>query len=95
MCVHTLIRKFCRTPETPVKPDEQGSPSQSDANSNATGDVTPTGDQAPAGDQAPTANGKSNASDKRLPNTGAASIAGAIVAGIASVGGCYWCYRQW
>ena len=84
---HTYKKVSAETPETPVKPDEQGSPSQSDANSNATGDVTPTGDQAPAGDQAPTANGKSNASDKRLPNTGAASIAGAIVAGIASVGG--------
>lgn len=84
---HTYKKVSAETPETPVKPDEQGSPSQSDANGNATGDVTPTGDQAPAGDQAPTANGKSNASDKRLPNTGAASIAGAIVAGIASVGG--------
>lgn len=78
---HTYKKVSAETPETPVKPDEQGSPSQSDANGNATGDVTPTGDQAP------TANGKSNASDKRLPNTGAASIAGAIVAGIASVGG--------
>ena len=84
---HTYKKVSAETPETPVKPDEQGSPSQLDANGNATGDVTPTGDQAPAGDQAPTANGKSNASDKRLPNTGAASIAGAIVAGIASVGG--------
>lgn len=84
---HTYKKVSSETPETPVKPDEQGSPSQSDANGNATGDVTPTGDQAPAGDQAPTANGKSNASDKRLPNTGAASVAGAIVAGIASVGG--------
>lgn len=84
---HTYKKVSAETPETPVKPDEQGSPSQTDANGNATGDVTPTGDQAPAGDQAPTANGKSNASDKRLPNTGAASIAGAIVAGIASVGG--------
>lgn len=84
---HTYKKVSAETPETPVKPDEQGSPSQSDAIGNATGDVTPTGDQAPAGDQAPTANGKSNASDKRLPNTGAASIAGAIVAGIASVGG--------
>ena len=72
---HTYKKVSAETPETPVKPDEQGSPSQSDANGNATGDVTPT------------ANGKSNASDKRLPNTGAASIAGAIVAGIASVGG--------
>lgn len=78
---HTYKKVSAETPETPVKPDEQGSPSQLDANGNATGD------QAPAGDQAPTANGKSNASDKRLPNTGAASIAGAIVAGIASVGG--------
>ena len=78
---HTYKKVSAETPETPVKPDEQGSPSQLDANGNATGDVTPTGDQAP------TANGKSNASDKRLPNTGAASIAGAIVAGIASVGG--------
>lgn len=78
---HTYKKVSAETPETPVKPDEQGSPSQTDANGNATGDVTPTGDQAP------TANGKSNASDKRLPNTGAASIAGAIVAGIASVGG--------
>lgn len=84
---HTYKKVSAETPETPVKPDEQGSPSQSDANGNATGDVTLTGDQTPAGDQAPTANGKSNASDKRLPNTGAASIAGAIVAGIASVGG--------
>ena len=84
---HTYKKVSAETPETPVKPDEQGSPSQLDANGNATGDVTPPGDQAPAGDQAPTANGKSNASDKRLPNTGAASIAGAIVAGIASVGG--------
>ena len=84
---HTYKKVSAETPETPVKPDEQGSPSQLDANGNATGDVTPTGDQAPAGDQAPTANGKSNASDKRLPNTGVASIAGAIVAGIASVGG--------
>ena len=84
---HTYKKVSAETPETPVKPDEQGSPSQTDANGNATGDVTPTGDQAPAGDQAPTANGKSNASDKRLPNTGVASIAGAIVAGIASVGG--------
>ena len=84
---HTYKKVSAETPETPVKPDEQGSPSQLDANGNTTGDVTPTGDQAPAGDQAPTANGKSNASDKRLPNTGAASIAGAIVAGIASVGG--------
>ena len=84
---HIYKKVSAETPETPVKPDEQGSPSQLDANGNATGDVTPTGDQAPAGDQAPTANGKSNASDKRLPNTGAASIAGAIVAGIASVGG--------
>ena len=84
---HTYKKVSAETPETPVKPDEQGSPSQTDANGNATGDVTPTGDQALAGDQAQTANGKSNASDKRLPNTGAASIAGAIVAGIASVGG--------
>ena len=82
---HTYKKVSAETPETPVKPDEQGTPSQSDANVDANVDAN--GDATPAADQAPAANGNSKGSDKRLPNTGAASIAGAIVAGIASVGG--------
>lgn len=81
---HTYKKVSAETPETPANTDGPDAQSQAtnDANSDANGGTQ-------AGDTTQSANDASgkNGSKRKLPNTGVASIAGAVLAGVAGIGG--------
>lgn len=81
---HTYKKVSAETPETPANTDEPNAQSQAtnDANSDANSSTQ-------AGDNKQSANDASgkNGSGRKLPNTGVASIAGAVLAGVAGIGG--------
>lgn len=81
---HTYKKVSAETPETPANTDDPNAQSQAtnDANSDANSSTQ-------AGDNKQSANDASgkNGSGRKLPNTGVASIAGAVLAGVAGIGG--------
>lgn len=81
---HTYKKVSAETPETPANTDSPDAQSQAtnDANSSANGSTQ-------AGDNKQSANDASGktGSGRKLPNTGVASIAGAVLAGVAGIGG--------
>lgn len=85
--IHTYKKVSAETPETPVTPEDPNAQPQPSQPNNGDTKVDANGDAAPAGDQAQPTQTGSNASGKRLPNTGAAGLGTLIVAGFASVGG--------
>lgn len=77
---HTYKKVSAETPETPANTDDPNAQSQATNDANGS---TQAGDQTQS---ASDASGKTG-SGRKLPNTGVASIAGAVLAGVAGIGG--------
>lgn len=85
---HTYKKVSAETSETPANTDSPDAQSQATNNTNDSAKDSANG-SAQAGDNKQSANDASGktGSGRKLPNTGVASIAGAVLAGVAGIGG--------